>query len=84
MCYPPTILLSSKLRNGNDLGIKVYKSISASLAALPPAPGLKLGLIVDKVMEKIVLGQGERLTPEGVPVGTPQTVLSTNGANRCH
>lgn len=67
----------------NDLGIKVYKSISAALAALPPSPGLKLGLIIDKVMEKIVLGQGERLTPEGVPDGTPQTFLLTNGANRC-
>lgn len=67
----------------NDLGIKVYKSISAALAALPPSPGLKLGLIVDKVMEKIVLGQGERLSPEGAPIGTPQTFLPTNGANRC-
>nr|WP_295933215.1 hypothetical protein [uncultured Dyadobacter sp.] len=69
----------------NDLGIKVYKSISASLAALPSTmPGLKLGLIVDKILEKVALGQGTRLSPENVPIGTPQTLFWTNGANRCH
>lgn len=69
----------------NDLGIKTYKSVSTSLAAMPiHAPGLKLGLIADTVLKKITVGQGKRLSPENVSPGTPQTFFWTNGANRCH
>ncbi|WP_353721530.1 hypothetical protein [Dyadobacter sp. 676] len=69
----------------NDLGIKTYKSVSASLAAMPVhVPGLKLGLIADTVLKKIAVGQGKRLSPENVSPGTPQTFFWTNGANRCH
>jgi hypothetical protein len=69
----------------NDLGIKTYKSISASLAGIPiNVPGLKLGLIADTVLKKIALGQGKRLSPENVGPGMPQTFFWTNGTNRCH
>lgn len=71
--------------HNNDLGIKIYKSISAALAAMPAYnPGPKIGLIADKVLQKIADGFGERLSPAGVPLGTPQTSFPTNGADRCH
>lgn len=71
--------------HNNDLGVKIYKSISASLATVPiNSPGLKLALIADTALKRIAVGEGKRLMPVNVPIGTPQTFFWTNGANRCH
>lgn len=71
--------------HNNDLGINTYKSISATLAKMPAnLPGPKIGLIADVVLLKIAEGLGRRLSPSGVPLGTPQTILLTNGADRCN
>ncbi len=69
----------------NDLGIKTYKKISATLASMPAYnPGPKLALIANTILQKIVGGMGVRLTPENVAEGTFQMFMSTDGTGLCN
>jgi hypothetical protein len=69
----------------NDLGIKTYKKISATLASMPAYnPGPKLALMANTVLQKIVGGMGVRLTPENAPEGTFQMFMSTDGTGLCN
>jgi len=69
----------------NDLGIKAYKKMSATLASMPAYnPGPKLALIANTILQKITEGMGVRLAPENVPEGTFQVFMSTDETGLCN